>query len=536
MRHVYARSVAFSDHSRTRCKILERFVSATSRHKTAPLLTSGPRQAKPFTLMRRGEYLVWGLFAMASAIGLARHEMWRDELQQWMEAYDADSVRALLANIRYEGIPPLWHLFLFGLSRLTGNPASMQVVQFLVNVSACYLILRFAPFERWQRYLLCFSYYLLFEYGQIVRPYSVVPLILLGVLTAAIHLKQHRKSLMAAGITLIGFTSPYGLILALALATYFFILEERVAWKRISSASTMLALTLIVSLSLRVPADGYRREWLTHFSLSRFLAVIYIPISALFPIPEFRYDCWGTNLIGDWVLTQRGHLGFQVILIMTLVSACFIFFLRGIFQGLPKKHLFIFFFTVGATLFFGYFKFYGSLRHWGYIFLALLATLWLAAPFLQRRSKIYFTILLLLQAVLGIHAWANDLVNVFSPAKEAASFIQKGECRRYPLAGSRDALVSGVSGFLNRPIFYAEGNRPGRFIPWTRDSKKLLPNEEVAARIEKYFRDKNSLRFCFLATENWDAPPKGWSMKKLADFRTSICADERFSVYDVSLQ
>src|SRR6266550_2068038 len=449
--------------------------------------------------MRRGDYFVWGLFAVASAIGLATHEMWRDELQQWMIALDADSLRSLLANVRYEGAPPVWHLFLFGLSRLTANPASMQMVQFLVSVSACYLILRFAPFERWQRYLLCFSYYLLFEYGQIVRCYSVVPLILLGVLTAAIHLKHHRKWVMAAGITLIGFTSLYGLVLALALAIHFFLLEESVMWRKIISASVMMGLALIVLFLMRLPADGYRHEWITNLSLQRFLTVIYIPVWALFPIPALRYDFWETNIITDWALTQRGHLGFQVALVVTLISACFIFFLRKIFQGLPKKTLFIFFFTMGAILFIGYFKFYGSLRHWGSIFLALLATLWLAAPFLRQRAKIYFTIFLSLQAALGIYAWASDVVYVFSPAKEAASFIQKTECARYPLAGSRDALVSGVSGFLNRPIFYAEANHLGRFIVWTRDSKKVLPKEEIAERIEKYFRDKNSLRFCFLA-------------------------------------
>src|SRR4051812_34967854 len=181
--------------------------------------------------MRRSDYFVWGLFALATAMGLATHEMWRDELQQWMIAFDADGLRSLLANARYEGAPPVWHFFLFGLSRLTANPASMQVVQFLVNVSAAYLILRFAPFDRWQRYLLCFSYYLLFEFGQIVRSYSIVPLILLGVLTAAIQLKHYRALVMAAGITLIGLTSLYGLILALALAVHFFILEGSVIRK-----------------------------------------------------------------------------------------------------------------------------------------------------------------------------------------------------------------------------------------------------------------------------------------------------------------
>jgi hypothetical protein len=486
--------------------------------------------------MRRGDYFVWGLFAVASAIGLARHEMWRDELQQWMIAQDAHGLRSLVANARYEGAPPIWHLFLFGLSRLTANPASMQMVQFLVNVSACYLILRFAPFEKWQRYLLCFSYYLLFEFGQIVRSYSVVPLILLGVLTAASQLKHHRKWVMAASITLIGFTSLYGLVLALALATHFFILEESVRRKKMISAGVMMGLTLIVLLLMRIPADGYRPEWIIHFSFERFFKVLYIPVWALFPIPALRYDFWNTNIMMDWALAHRGHLGFQAAFVVTLISACFIFFLREIFRGLPKRTLFIFFFTTGAILFIGYFKFYGSVRHWGHIFLALLATLWLAAPFLRRRAKICVTIFLFLQAALGIHAWATDVIYVFSPAKEAASFIQKNECNDYPLAGSRDAVVSGVSGFLNRPIFYAESNRPGRFIVWTRDSKKVLPKEEVAPRIEKYFRDQNSLRFCFLATENWDAAPKGWSMKKLADFRTSICADERFSLYEVSLE
>jgi len=486
--------------------------------------------------MRRSDYFVLGVFALITATGLATHEMWRDELQQWMIAVDSRGLTSLWGNVRYENAPLLWHLFLFGLSRLTANPASMQVVQFLVNLSTCYLILRFAPFDRWQRYLLCFSYYLLFEFGQIVRSYSLVPVLLVCVLAAAIHLKPHRKWVMAAGITLIGFTSLYGLVLALALGAHFFVLEENVRWKRIFSAGVMMGLALIVLLLMWSPADGLPNEWITNFSLERLLKVIYIPVWALFPIPALRYDFWGTNIITDYALTQRGHLGFQVILIVALISAGFVFFLRRILKGVPQKTLFIFFFTTGAILFIGYFKFYGSVRHWGHIFLALVATLWLAAPFLRRPAKVYFTIFLFLQAALGVHAWGMDVAYVFSPAKEAASFIRMSECNRYPLAGSRGVSVSGVSGFLNRPIFYAEPNRAERFIVWTRDSKKVLPKEEVANRIEKHFREHNSLRFCFLATENWDETPKGWSMKKLADFRTSIRTDERFSLYDVTLE
>ena len=89
-----------------------------------------PTPPQSFRLLERpADYIVWGLFALANAVGLATHEMWRDELQQWMIALDADGVTSLLANMRFEGVTPLWHLCLFGLSRLTAHPASMQIVR-----------------------------------------------------------------------------------------------------------------------------------------------------------------------------------------------------------------------------------------------------------------------------------------------------------------------------------------------------------------------------------------------------------------------
>ena len=58
--------------------------------------------------------------------------MWFDELQAWNIARASHSLGDLYTNLRYEGHPILWYLPLYALTRFTGNPHSMQVVQWAV--------------------------------------------------------------------------------------------------------------------------------------------------------------------------------------------------------------------------------------------------------------------------------------------------------------------------------------------------------------------------------------------------------------------
>ena len=47
--------------------------------------------------------------------------MWGDEMQAWALARNASSLSQLYYNLRYEGNPGLFHLFLFVASRFTDN-------------------------------------------------------------------------------------------------------------------------------------------------------------------------------------------------------------------------------------------------------------------------------------------------------------------------------------------------------------------------------------------------------------------------------
>src|SRR5215218_6745393 len=91
----------------------------------------------------------------------------RDEMQAWMFAADSASPAEMLHAMRYEGHPPLWHLLLFLVSRLTRHPQAMQLLNLLFATASVWLFARWAPFPRRIRALFAFGYFPLYEYGVI---------------------------------------------------------------------------------------------------------------------------------------------------------------------------------------------------------------------------------------------------------------------------------------------------------------------------------------------------------------------------------
>ena len=113
------------------------------------------------------------LFVAVGAYTVSHHEMWRDEIQAWLLVRDSASVSELFANLKYEGHPGLWHLCLIPLSRITHSPVIMQVFHLLITCVTVYLFVRYAPFNRVQKFLFCFGYFVLYEYGIIARNYAL---------------------------------------------------------------------------------------------------------------------------------------------------------------------------------------------------------------------------------------------------------------------------------------------------------------------------------------------------------------------------
>ena len=113
------------------------------------------------------------LFLIVGGYGAAHHEMWRDEIQAWLLARDSTSVFDLLANMKYEGHPPLWHLCLMPLTRITHSPIIMQVFHLLIAATTVFLFTRYAPFHWIHKFLFAFGYFALYEYAIIARNYAL---------------------------------------------------------------------------------------------------------------------------------------------------------------------------------------------------------------------------------------------------------------------------------------------------------------------------------------------------------------------------
>ena len=151
------------------------------------------------------------------AYTLAHHVMWFDELQAWNIARASHSLGALDRNLRYEGHPFAWYLVLYTLTRFTGDPRAMQVVEFGIVAGSYALILFRSPFSVAVRVTLVAGYCLSFEYGIISRGYGLGVLALLLVLVALARPRPAWGAALAAA-TLLAWTSLAGAVVAVALA------------------------------------------------------------------------------------------------------------------------------------------------------------------------------------------------------------------------------------------------------------------------------------------------------------------------------
>src|SRR5262249_50620891 len=149
-------------------------------------------------------------------VGVARHEMWRDELQAWMISANSSSLFHLFANKMYEGQGALWYIALYIISRLTDQPLFMQLFHIAIATTTVSLVLRYCPLPTYQRVLFVFGYYFIYEYAVISRHYA------LGILLIVVFCVLGRSGAarpvhQVIALALLIQTSMYGVLVASAL-------------------------------------------------------------------------------------------------------------------------------------------------------------------------------------------------------------------------------------------------------------------------------------------------------------------------------
>ena len=137
-----------------------------------------PKAPAPTNWWRIADFGVLGLWLAVTGFTLSYHEKWADEAQAWLIARDLSLWRIFSYELRYEGSPGLWHLLLWVAQHIFRAPyAALGPIGLAFAAAGVAFLIFFAPFPRPLRWLLAFSYFMVYQYAVIARPYTLLPLL-----------------------------------------------------------------------------------------------------------------------------------------------------------------------------------------------------------------------------------------------------------------------------------------------------------------------------------------------------------------------
>lgn len=386
---------------------------------------------------------------------MAHHEIWLDEAHHFLLARDSHSVSELFFNARYEGHPLIWNLILFAITRLSPEPVWMQVVHSVIVISAAVVLVIYAPFYRIEKVLVLSGYYFLFEYNLLSRNYS---LMLLALFAGIVLI--NRKRYIAAAIALVILANVHLFGVFVGLSTILLLATEMLRQQRSPLSREVVVglciLTTGMALSLWQvipPMDSSAYEQGSQSSaMDRLLRMSAVFMKAFIPIPEMmNHHFWNSNILMS--ISKPFSAGLSIILFIVPAFTLrrhlqvFAFFYAGIAM------LFVFLFATNLNV----------VRHFGFVFVLYLASEWLTRtqPEIQvpkfgqvttrRMKRIFFTLVLIAQAIAGISSYVLDLIKPFSESKRMAAYLAGRNFREQLVAGG--CGVGPVAAYLQEPIY-----------------------------------------------------------------------------------
>ena len=418
---------------------------------------------------RRLIALAFALYCAIVSCLTALHGMWLDELQHWCLARDSRSLAELFYNTRNEGHPPLWHVLLFGITRLTSDPAWMQVLHVAIGMCTAALVLWRAPFVWWWRVLIVFGYFFLYEYTVIARNYGLVVFFLL--LAADVRQRIGIGWQWAALLVLAAFTHLWGIVFAGAwVIGELFGAHARAAWRWCS----IVLGGCVIAFWFCIPSDALPSGHLLGGTpLPNAVArIATITTQGLLPWPDLPSDRpWNHNLLHEGSRLLSALIG------VVLLVALFLFAPRDrsarIFLVLALAG------GIGLPIIGGFY----STRHYGPVFIAWLV-LWWWLPNADRRrgARTFTSAILVCQAIGGLLCVAMSLaMNPLSRAHELPAL--SSEHAFQDLVVVVDAYTAGasVSGYLQRPVYFTSTGAMGSWCDWSHPEFVLNDTALIAA-------------------------------------------------------
>ncbi len=441
-------------------------------------------------------HLIWLLYAIVLALGLAHHEIWMDEAHHWLVPRDSPSFWDMLRSLRYEGHPGLWNILLYLTTFLSEQVWMMQVLHGILATSAIYLITLKSPFPTWVKCLLPFGYFTLFEYGMISRNYALAFLL---AFLFVIEVKKANGSFLRLMIylALLANTHLLGFCLSLLLCFY-------VRWKEVAQRIWPISIYLLgVALAIGqiIPPGDHPMvtglDWEKMMAWSSVKQVILVFQEAFFPLHDFnRHHFWHTN----WLEVQSIDLARWLSLAIAVLP---LWFFRK--QG---RALLLFYGLSGGVILLSALKGVNYERFHGFIYMGFLLLFWLESSELNlvknRMLSIFLGLVLSVQWLGGAHAYYEDWKYPFSESRQTATYLRALDDPNIPIIGGY-CFGEALQAYLPR-LQYPE-HPAESFCRWeifSPDYLQELQTEDYYTRLLRYFLPLNSPKAILISHQPLD--------------------------------
>jgi hypothetical protein len=427
----------------------------------------------PVSWWRIADFGVLGLWVVIVGFTIQHHEKWADEAQAWLIARDLDLRTIWFHELRYEGSPGLWHTILWVAQRVFHLPYnSIGYIGMAFATAGVALVLFKAPFPRPLRWLLVFSYFMVYQYAVIARPYTLLPLLAFAV---AILFKDIRHpERITVVLVLLANVSLHGTIIAGCLGLAFLIdgikswaaFEPRVRRRYVLCVAAMAIAFLFLFATLKPTPD------VEEFVLKKDPAKYHI----VEPPKLARVEAILSGAFFDYSLPSGAFL---------LLAGAWCFMRRRLLAfALPT-----------AVLILLYTRVHGFAHHHGTVFVAAITGLWIAWPTEEEQRA--FTIgerratqgmIALLVCLFGLNIWdaavaiRHDYLYPYSGAEDAANYLKSVGAVGKPIFGYMYG-VAGVQAYFDHNIL---SNLSTTYYHHGEPLKRSIDEEELSAARPEY--------------------------------------------------
>ena len=422
---------------------------------------------KPYGI---ADVTITAFYALLIGILTIRHELWPDEVQQWLLARQSHGLGELFHNRRYEGHPLLWYIILYPVAHLSANVEAIKPINFGLSIVAAYLTLHHFTRGVAEKILFLLAPLPIFYFSVVTRPYMLGYL-----LVVLLCLAMRRPDRDLRIFVLIGFLANihiYFLIAASAFLLYYLLLR--------GLPSTTLALP--------------RRFWL---GLSLCLALIGLSVWQIIPPPDESSSA-GHRVSLDIASAMYGlamgpflgsnkSFGMFLLLLSPFVSLIYI-----TLRNSPLVGVFLLVSTLGI-LAFQSLVYGGAAWHAGIVYVCIQASVFMMRDCKSldtqsvRRLDYTFMAMLLLHAASGLILLRALMTTPCSNDKYVAAYLKSYCPVGCTIISDDDFWGVPISGYLGgQPIYYVSRQEFGTF--GILDSHRFLPHgiEEVVRAAHRF--------------------------------------------------